>query len=406
MRTEPGPDLRPAHNTEPDRVASMRLRAERPVVTRLSRKFLAGGAAIGSLAIFGAVIWALQNNRPRSTASAELYVTDRHNIADGLAGLPKDYAGVPRQAPPLGPALPGDLGRPILNAQNAPSATVPAIDAEQQRIGQEIEAARLSKLFASTGNRELALPSAQSVSTEAAATSSQPGQPAQSTADETFAQNGQDRKLAFVNASVDRRTTSPDRIAAPASPYVVQAGSVIPASLITGIRSDLPGQITAQVTENVYDSPTGRFLLIPLGARLIGVYDSQVAFGQSRVLLVWTRLIMPNGPSIILERQPGADTAGYAGLEDGVDNHMGALFKAALLSTLLGVGSESGTGSDAGNNGDIIRALRRGSSDSLNQTGQKVVQRNLNIQPTLTIRPGFPVRVIVNRDLVLELYKG
>ncbi|MFZ2159075.1 MAG: TrbI/VirB10 family protein [Bradyrhizobium sp.] len=384
----------------------MRLRAERPVVTRLSRKFLAGGAAIGSLAIFGAVIWALQNNRPRSTASAELYVTDRHNIADGLAGLPKDYAGVPRQAPPLGPALPGDLGRPILNAQNAPSATVPAIDAEQQRIGQEIEAARLSKLFASTGNRELALPSAQSVSTEAAATSSQPGQPAQSTADETFAQNGQDRKLAFVNASVDRRTTSPDRIAAPASPYVVQAGSVIPASLITGIRSDLPGQITAQVTENVYDSPTGRFLLIPLGARLIGVYDSQVAFGQSRVLLVWTRLIMPNGPSIILERQPGADTAGYAGLEDGVDNHMGALFKAALLSTLLGVGSESGTGSDAGNNGDIIRALRRGSSDSLNQTGQKVVQRNLNIQPTLTIRPGFPVRVIVNRDLVLELYKG
>ena len=124
------------------------------------------------------------------------------------------------------------------------------------------------------------------------------------------------------------------------------------------------------------------------------------------MLLVWNRLIMPNGRSITLERQPGADTAGYAGLEDEVDNHWGALFKAALLSTLLGVGSELGAGSDTGNNSDIIQALRRGSSDSLNQTGQKVVQRNLNLQPALTIRPGFPVRVIVNHDLVLEPYKG
>ena len=139
---------------------------------------------------------------------------------------------------------------------------------------------------------------------------------------------------------------------------------------------------------------------------MIGTYDSQIAFGQSRVLMVWTRLIMPNGRSVVLERQPGADTAGYAGLEDEVDNHWGALFKAALLSTLLGVGSELGSTSGTGNNGDIIQALRRGSSDSLNQTGQKTVQRNLNIQPTLTIRPGFPVRVIVNRDLVLEPYRG
>jgi type IV secretory pathway VirB10-like protein len=404
---EPESDIRPGRDSESERAASMRLRAERPRVKRLSRKVLAGGAAIGSLAICGAVLWALQNNRSRTSAPSELYTTDHHNVADGLSGLPRDYAGVPRQAPPLGPALPGDLGRPILNAQNAPSTMVPGVDAEQQRIGQEIEAARLSKLFASTSIRELALPSNQPASANSSTvTSNQPGQPAQSSADETLAQNGQDHKLAFVNASVDRRTTSPDRVAAPASSYVVQAGNVIPASLITGIRSDLPGQITAQVTENVYDSPTGRFLLVPQGTRLIGVYDSQVSFGQSRVLLVWTRLIMPNGRSIVLERQPGADTAGYAGLEDEVDNHWGALFKAALLSTLLGVGSELGAGSDTGNNGDVIQALRRGSSDSLNQTGQKVVQRNLNIQPTLTIRPGFPVRVIVNRDLVLEPYKG
>jgi type IV secretion system protein VirB10 len=292
----------------------------------------------------------------------------------------------------------------MLNAQNAPSATSLGADPEQQRLGQELEAARLSRLFASTSIRDLALPAAQSAPVDTPQANS--NQVAEPKADEVFTQSGQDRKLAFLNASVDRWTTSPDHVAAPASSYVVQAGNVIPAALLTGIRSDLPGQITAQVTENVYDSPTGRFLLVPQGTRLIGNYDSQVAFGQSRVLLVWTRLIMPNGRSIVLERQPGSDTAGYAGLEDGVDNHWGALFKAALLSTLLGVGSELGSGSDSGNNGDIIQALRRGSSESANQIGQKIVQRNLNIQPTLTIRPGFPVRVIVNRDLVLEPYKG
>jgi type IV secretion system protein TrbI len=396
-------DIRPGSDDESDRSASMRLRADRPRVTRLSRKVLAGAAAVGSAAIFGATFWALQNNRSHTSAPSELYTTDHHNVADGLEGLPRDYAGVPRPAPPLGPPLPGDLGRPMLNAQTAPSAGVPGVDSEQQRLDQEVEAARLSRLFASTSIREVASSVAQVASVGASTIlPNQTSQPAHPGADDTFAQNGQDRKLAFVNASVDTRTTSPDRVAAPASSYVVQAGNIIPASLITGIRSDLPGQVTAQVTENVFDSPTGRFLLIPQGTRLIGIYDSQIAFGQSRVLLVWTRLIMPNGRSIVLERQPGADAAGYAGLEDEVDNHWGALFKAALLSTLLGVGSELGSTTGTGSNSDVISALRRGSSDSLNQTGQKVVQQHLNIQPTLTVRPGFPVRVIVNRDLVLE----
>ena len=159
-----------------------------------------------------------------------------------------------------------------------------------------------------------------------------------------------------MNGNVDRRTVSPDRVEAPASPYVLQAGAVIPAALITGLRSDLPGQITAQVTEDVYDSPTGKFLLIPQGARLIGQYDAQVAFGQSRALLVWNRLIMPNGRSIVLERQPGADPEGYAGLEDEVDNHWGMLFKAAILSTLLSVGSEAGANN---NENALVQALRR-----------------------------------------------
>ena len=388
--------------TQDEQSTSFRLRAEHPRVTRLSRKVLAGGSAVALLVIGGAVLWSLQSNRSRNQAADELYSTDHHNVADGLTVLPRDYAGVPRQAiPQLGPPLPGDLGRPILAAQGqSPTVGVTAPDLEQQRRDQETEAARVSHVFASTNGREVRPPAAATQGSDRNAPSI-----STTNSDEGSAQNGQDRKLAFVNASVDRRTVSPDRVSRPASPYIVQAGTVIPGALITGIRSDLPGQITAQVTENVFDTPTGRYLLVPQGARLIGIYDSQVTFGQARVLLVWTRLIMPNGRSIVLERQPGADTAGYAGLEDEVDNHWGELFKAAALSTLLAVGTELGAGSDTNSNDSaIIQALRHGASDSLNQNGQQVVRRSLNIQPTLTVRPGFPVRVIINRDLVLAPY--
>lgn len=382
---------------EPSVPPDLRLRGERPRVTRLSRRVLIGLGCVSALAVAGALGYALQT-RNKTGAGQELLSTQNRPSAEGLAGLPKDYTGLPRQPPPLGPPLPGDLGRPMLNAGAAPNAVVPATtpDPEAQRRAQEIEAARLSKLFAQTDQQP------QSGSQLIPGTSAGTPMPqATPPVDAGSAQNMQDRKTAFLNASIDKRTVSADRLEAKASPYVVQAGTVIPAALITGIRSDLPGQITAQVTEAVYDSPTGKYILIPQGAKLIGQYDSSVAFGQSRVLLVWTRIIMPDGNSIVLERQPGADTEGYAGLEDEVDNHWVMLFKAAVLSTLLSVGAEAGTGSDENN---LAQAIREGASNSISQTGQQIVQRQLNIQPTLTIRPGFPVRVIVTRDLVLTPY--
>jgi type IV secretory pathway VirB10-like protein len=398
--TDNGAGERPGGVSEPRPAAanssqSLRLSAEPPRITRLSRKVLAGGTALALLLISGAVLWALRGNRPHDPAPDELYSTDHHNVADGLTTLPKDYAALPRNVPSLGPSSPGDLGHPTVTAEGQ-SAPI-GLDAEQQRANQEIEAARTSKVFAST---------TAPVTTPPHAASQEVGTGTPSSSDETFTQNGQDRKLLFVNAPVDRRTTASDKLSRPASPFVIQAGTIIPAALITGIRSDLPGQITAQVIEAVYDTPSGRAKLIPQGARLIGVYDSQVAFGQSRVLLVWTRLIMPNGRSIMLERQQGADAGGYSGLEDEVDNHWKELFGAAELSTLLGVGSELGSGADNGSNAAVLQALRLGAANSLNQTGQQVVRRSLNIQPTLTIRPGFPVNVIVNRDLVLERYRG
>ena len=368
-----------------DTAEPMRLRETPPRVTRLSRRVLAGLGLVGALGVGGALIYALQTPQ-NGTGGDELYSTDNRNTADGLNGLPSDYTG-----PVLGPPLPGDLGRPILDAQERgqpvpPSAiNPPAVDPEEQRRLAEEEAARTSRVFFQTASGATREASASNLA--GLNLGNQPG-------------TAQNNDLAFLNAPVDRRTVALDRVTPPASPFVLQAGSVIPAALITGIRSDLPGQITAQVTQHIYDSPTGNMVLIPQGTRIIGEYSNDVGFGDRRVLLVWNRLIFPNGRSIVLERQPGADTQGYAGLEDGVDYHWWDLAKAAGLSTLLSVGAELTMDDDD----RLIQAIRNGAQDTINDAGQQIVQRQLQVAPTLTIRPGFPVRVIVTRDLVLEPY--
>jgi type IV secretory pathway VirB10-like protein len=379
-----------------DNTAPMRLRAEAPRVTRLSRRVLASITAVGLVGIGGALIYALQT-RDGGQGGEELYSTNNRQTADGLAGLPRDYTG-----PVLGPPLPGDLGRPILDAQNRgqpvvpPTITTPTVDEAEQRRRAEEEAARTSRVFFQTQ------PGSTATTPGGSTMPNVPGFDLAGLAGQSGQQTAQDRQLAFLNAPVDRRTTSSDRVIAPASPFILQAGAVISAALITGIRSDLPGQITAQVTENIYDSPTGRLLLIPQGTRIVGQYDNNVQFGQRRALLVWNRLIFPNGRSIVLERQPGADTQGYAGLEDGVDYHWWDLAKAAGLSTLLAVGTELAVSDED----RLVRAIRDGAQDTINDAGQQIVRRQLQVAPTLTIRPGFPVRVIVTRDLVLEPYRG
>lgn len=387
-----------APRSEQDIAKELRLRPDPPRVMRLSRRAIIVLTVAGGLGVGAILIVALQ--RPdRSDGPSELFSTERVQEAEGLSRLPRDYASIPQ----LGPPLPGELGRPVLSAQRRgePVPVVPAtgtaVDPEEQMRLQEAEAARLATLFAeaqASGNNSTVRAPAQSPSAPtpglqglfptAAGPASQP--------DRT------ERQEAFLDGDVDRRTIAADRVQSPPSPYVLQAGSVIEAALITGLRSDLPGQITAQVTANVYDSPTGQFLLIPQGARLLGEYDSRVAAGQRRILLAWTRLIFPDGRSIVLEREPGTDQAGYAGLEDGVDNHWGQLFRAAGLATILNIGLESGE-----DNGDgIADAIRDGTQDTIGRAGEAIVQRQLDLPPTLTIRPGFPVRVMVTRDLILE----
>jgi type IV secretion system protein VirB10 len=381
---------RPEAQTPHSPAAEMRLRTDRPPVTRLSRKVLLEMGGVAAICIAGALFFAL---RPHQQGNgSELYNTANRSTPEGLSVLPRDYTGLPHAARRLGPPLPGDLGKPMLNAGVA-SAGMPgsaALTPDQQRALQDQEAARTSHLFATTN----VAPS--TVLATAAAAAGGNAQPS------TASNPATDQKLAFLNQPADRQTQSPERLQDLSSPDVLQAGTVISAALITGLRSDLPGTIAAQVTQDCYDSPTGKILLIPQGSKLVGQYDAQITFGQSRALLVWNRLILPNGKSIVLERQPGVDTEGYAGLEDEVDNHWGMLFKAAILSTVLSVGAEAGT-SDSENN--LAQAIRQGASQSFSQTGEQVVGRSLDVQPTITIRPGFPVDVLVTHDLQLEPYR-
>ncbi|WP_298195217.1 TrbI/VirB10 family protein [Novosphingobium sp.] len=388
--------------------AAFRLGGPPPRVTRLSRKALAVLGMVAGLGIGGSLLYAL---RPvQHGAPVNLVDTSSHNKADIVTAAPASYDKVPK----LGQPMPGDLGRPILSAQqNGQSVPVPpmgpaagqpdprlaAAEQARQRVMQERESARASKLFlGAEGARSASAANAGDGAQTARTVSAGDGAGAAPAAQPT----GQAAKRAFLANGGNRAVVSNERIMAPASANMVQAGSVIPAALITGIRSDLPGQITAQVTQNVYDSATGRILLIPQGARLIGEYDSEVSAGQNRVLLAWDRLILPGGRSILLDRQPGADASGMSGAQDKVNYHWGNMLKAAMVSTLLGAGTQLVAQGDD----DLTRALRYGMQDTVNQTGRQVVQREINVPPTLAVRPGFAIRVMITRDLVLEPAQG
>ena len=199
-----------------------------------------------------------------------------------------------------------------------------------------------------------------------------------------------------------RSDTNPHAVAPPVSGWMVAAGSVIPASLLTGLNSDLPGMVLAEVTENVRDSATGRTVLIPQGARLVGRYDSSVSYGQKRAFVMWQRILFPDGSSLRLDNMPASDSAGYAGLTDRVDGHSWQLIKGVILSSLLGVGSQLSLGSERG----IARALRESVQQNGSQAGEQIVSKGLNVQPTIKVRPGWPVRVLVSEDLVLQPWKG
>ena len=372
----------------------------RPVI-RFRRGLIIGVTGAATAALVGLAWVALEPPSFRFAGGAEEPLPASKATADSLADAPATYADVPK----LGPPLPGDLGRPILDQQRTlgggpdrvgdagrdPEAERAA--AERQRLAAEEQAARASSVLAQVSKSS---PAAAPLEVSAPAVSSADG--TQTVAPSLGAQQ---HKLDFTRSGDGE--INPHGLAGPVSPWTLAAGTVIPASLITGLNSDLPGMVVAQVTENVRDTATGQAILIPQGARLIGSYDSVVAFGQQRALLVWQRIVLPDGSSIRLDNVPATDVSGYAGLEDKVDFHEWRLLKGIALSSLLGVGSELGYGGD---DGDLVRALRESAQQNGARAGEQIVSRNLDVQPTLTVRPGWPVRAILHKDLVLRPWRG
>jgi len=197
------------------------------------------------------------------------------------------------------------------------------------------------------------------------------------------------------------------RITTPMSPYEIRAGSVIPATMIGGINSDLPSQIIAQVRENVYDTATGKYLLIPQGSRLVGVYSSAVTYGQTRVLVAWNRIIYPNGDSFDLGQMPGADQAGYGGFNDEVDHHYIRIFGSALLASLFSAGAQlSQPQNNTNSTITSTQILAAALGQQANTVGSMLIARGLDIQPTLKIRNGFLFNIMVTKDLILQPWNG
>jgi type IV secretion system protein TrbI len=334
----------------------------------------------------------------------------RKTAPDALANAPSSYGDVPR----LGPPLPGDLGRPILEHQRslegpaAPAAPAApdtslneaeraraAAEAERQRLAAAREAARASGVIVqlqrgSAGGQAPPEPGAENAP---AAGQAPPAAGGTATAPPRRSEFGRS----------EAGDTNPHELRPAASAWTLSAGTIIPASLITGLNSDLPGTVFAQVTENVRDSATGRTVLIPQGSRLIGSYDSVVAFGQRRAMLVWQRIVLPDGASVRLDNMPATDLSGYAGVEDRVDFHTWRLLKGIALSTLLGVGSELSLGSGES---DLVRAIRESAQQNAARAGDQITSRNLDVQPTIRVRPGWPLRAIVHKDLVLRPWRG
>ena len=395
------------------------IRARPRAVRRFSRKALMGGGLVLGVIMFGALAYALQSPNYDDERADELYNVTHKPMADGLELLPKSYAEL---KPKLGPPLPGDLGAAYLDRVDTVEEIEPITTRAkptslggyrpapaQPRYERATDYAapptvEKPNLFFELSNRSSDTLPVQTADLGLDYLPQMPSYPDVSAPPSAFDlspvatdQNRQEAKQAFMESDTDGIYNS-HGLVSPRSPYQVMAGNIIPASLVTGLNSDLPGQVIGQVTENVFDTVTGQHLLIPQGSRLMGRYDSVIAFGQSRALVVWTRLILPNGDSIQLDNLPGSDSQGFAGLKDKVDRHTWQFIKGAALSSLLSVGSEL-----ASDDTDrLTRALQNAGQDTANIAGQRIIDRNLNVQPTLRVRQGWRFNVIVSRDLILK----
>lgn len=333
---------------------------------------------------------------------------------DMLNNLPSTYQDSNRNVamPPFGNdyIYPGIIGKDPLLSQDPDLLTGYQFgDSGRTQLTEEekelLEARRSQIRFGSVQNSAPAKEKSEEKSESALLKEILSSQIYGGTGDEQAPKQGQVHKEEFLKKNHGMAFYASSTLQAPVSRYEVKAGTILPAVLITGINSDLPGYLVAQVRENVYDTVSGRYLLIPQGSRLIGVYDSQMEFGQSRVMVVWTRIIYPNGYSLDLESMPGVDGSGYSGLKDKVNNHYRKLFAAAFLTSVLSASVKNATDSNMDQSG-YDDALGEAMAENIANVGTQLVEKNLNVQPTIEIRPGFRFNVFVHKDFVLKPYNA
>jgi type IV secretion system protein VirB10 len=384
-----------------------RLRLDRPTPRVLRRgPVLVTAIALGVLLAVGLVValvgtpgnGSVKKAGPTETQGSTGPVPLPDVIKDPPLSTPNANAsaGAPRQVRPRGSA-----GTTAVGAYVSNQVAITAVQARQE----ELIRARSAGLFASSDDGAPAgqpLPSTSTSQDDRRAVAGRlpladPGRAADP--------NLQERKNDFLaRAGVTSAEYLEKQVSGPRSPFEVKAGSVIPTVLITGINSDLPGQVVAQVRENVYDTVTGNYLLIPQGSRLLAAYDSMVSWGQQRVLVCWNRLIRPDGSSITLDCMPGTDLGGYSGFSDEVDNHWWRIVGGAVVSSFLAATAQRSQGNVTGYQPTFPQVWATGAAGSINESGQQLTAKNLQIQPTIRVRPGFSVNVLVTRDIVIAPY--
>lgn len=418
-------------------------------VTRLSKKAKML-MSLGAMALLGFIIFSIYTidsaDDPTAAAQQEQEEAKKKagpepaepgdmfkGVSDGQAShdLPADSPIDPNSPDAIGPGveLPAQAGGAAPATPKVPAVPVPQVPApsaqpmtpEQQaaaQLKQQREQARLQARgadievggnFAGNGGTSVAaaVPAGflQAGLGGAAAQPGQAGMPMGGVQQQQDDLNKQIRKETFLKEAENQPDKSylQEVKRPPIGKYEIKAGWLIPAVLESGVNSDLPGQVCARVRENVYDTRTGKYLLIPQGTKACGVYDSQVAMGQTRILLAWSRLIFEDGSSISLQGMPGADQAGYAGFDGDVDNHYVRIFGSAIMMTVISAAAQlsqpqqSASTNTAPSAGQTISAAL---GQQLGQVGTAMTQRNLQIQPTIKQAPGYRFNIMVTRDIV------
>jgi type IV secretory pathway VirB10-like protein len=398
-----------------------------PTVKRFNRKtvgVLMGLGALVTIAALGtAVTRQHQGKRPgeSSAQNAPAIMT----TTDAINALPGDYAQVARANAAASPALNGPRATaefPAFTPLTGPNSGAPAAGALRSLspYEQALAAEQLEELKRAAQAREAGFgfggATSQGGTPGSGSTlssnvvggldhglSSIAAAGLQQSLAARDADNRQDDKANF--AFLDRKASWELRegMQQPRSPYTVFAGAVLPGVMITGINSDLPGQIEGQISQNVYDTVTGQHLLLPQGTKVLGRYDSRITYGQSRVLVVWTRLVRPDGSNIDLEGMPGVDMSGYSGETGNVDRHLFRLLSAVVLGSVIQAGTSAGT---SFTNPSFADLARQGAGQGVNDATQQIVRKELNIQPTITVAPGTRFNVFTTKDMILPPYQG